>query len=278
MSPGPFATPTPDPIGAAARRLRVRLGIDIRDARLARRWSIRELADRARLSPAVAYRVEAGEAWSPEAVLRVVHALGLRLEFELLDPRKRADAPLRTADPVHAAMGEFEATRLRSLRYPVGIDEPYQHYQFAGRADVVAWDVGRRGFLHLENRTRFPDFQEMAGSYNAKRAYLAASLGERVGVRRWESETHVIVGLWSSEVLHSLRLRRESFRALCPDPAEAFVGWWEGRPAPVGKTSTLVVLDPDARPRQRDFIGFDEALTARPRHRGYADAAAKLVR
>jgi hypothetical protein len=230
------------------------------------------------VSTSVVYLIERGEPASSEAAVRLASALGLRLQFELVDPRKRADAPLRAADPVHAAMGEFEAARLRSLRYPVGLDEPYQHYQFAGRADVVAWDTEGRAVLHLENRTRFPDFQEMAGAYNAKRAYLAASFGERVGVRRWASETHVIVGLWSSEVLHAIRMRRESFRALCPDPPDAFVAWWNGRPAPVGKTSALVVLDPLARPRQRTYIGFDEALTARPRHRGYAEAAARLAR
>ena len=55
-------------------------------------------------------------------------------------------------------MGEYEASHLRALGFKVGIDEPYQHYQFAGRADLVAWDVDARAFLHIENGTRFPDF------------------------------------------------------------------------------------------------------------------------
>ena len=84
-------------------------------------------------------------------------------------------------------MSELEAGHLRRLAFPVGVDEPYQHFQFAGRADVAAWDIGRRALLHLENRTRNPDFQEAAGSYNGKRAYLAASIGGRVGVNRWAS-------------------------------------------------------------------------------------------
>jgi hypothetical protein len=42
-------------------------------------------------------------------------------------------------------------------------------------------------------------------------------------------------------------------------------------------TSTLVILDPLASGRQRAFVGLDEALTVRRRHRGYADALSKLM-
>ena len=43
-----------------------------------------------------------------------------------------------------------------------------------------------------------------------------------------------------------------------------------------GTGSTLVVLDPLAAGRQRVYIALAEALTARPRYRGYAEAAARL--
>lgn len=257
-------------------RLWFDLGQRIREARIDRRLSVPGLAARAGVSLSVVYLVERGETASTETAVRLANALGLRLEFELVDPRKRADARKRLIDPVHAAMGELEAAHFRRLGFPVGMDEPYHHYQFAGRADVVAWDPDRRALLHLENRTRFPDFQEMAGSYNAKRAYLAASIGERVGVRRWASETHVIVALWSGEALHSLRLRRESFRSLCPDPPLGFVGWWDGRPPEAGKTSTLIVLDPLAGGRRRVYIDVEGALMAGPRHRGYREVATRL--
>jgi hypothetical protein len=172
------------------------------------------------VSVQVIYLIEAGRPASPEAVIRLATTLGLRLEVQLVDPRRR-DRPQRPADPVHSAMGEVEARRLRELGRPVGVDEPYQHYQFAGRADVVSWDLDARALLHIENRTRFPDFGEMAGAFNAKRAYLGAALAERVGISRWASETHIIAALWSSEVLHAIRLRPESFRALCPDGSAA---------------------------------------------------------
>jgi hypothetical protein len=136
---------------------------------------------------------------------------------------------------------------------------------------VVAWEVEGRALLHLENRTRFPDFQEMAGAYNAKRAYLGTAMAQRLGVRRWASETHVIVALWTADVLHPLRLRTASFRALCPDGPEVVEQWWSGSPPAKGTTSSLIVLDPLAGGRQERLVGLDRALTARPRHRGYAE-------
>ncbi|HEY7600814.1 MAG TPA: helix-turn-helix domain-containing protein [Candidatus Limnocylindrales bacterium] len=259
-------------------RLWISFGLQLRDARRARSWSVRELAHRAGLSPSMTYRVEAGEPSSTDAALKLAAALGQRAELSLIDPRRKVDSRRSlAADAVHSAMGELEASHLRDLGFGIGLDEPYQHYQFAGRADLVAWDLERRALLHIENRTRFPDLQAMAGSYNAKRAYLAAALAERAGVRRWSSETHVIAALWTAEVLHVLRLRRASFEALCPSGPESFDAWWSGQPPLAGTSSALVVLDPAARGRQRRYIGLAEAQRARPRHRGYADAALALA-
>jgi hypothetical protein len=148
-----------------------------------------------------------------------------------------------------------------------------KHYQFAVRADVVAWDVEARALLHIENRTRFPDFQEMAGSFTAKRAYLGASVAERLGLPSWARETHVIAALWTSEVLHGCARTRSS---LCIDEPLAFHSWWSGTPLPRGVTSSLVVLDPLATQRQGRWIDLEHAIgAARPRHRGYAEVAAK---
>ena len=276
MSPSTFATPTLDAVRAAERKLWVGLGIQIRTARLAKAWTVTELANRAGVSRSLVYMIEAGEPASTEAAARLATALGLRLEFAVTDPRRRGPGRPMGADVVHSAMGEAEAAHLRPFGFGVGIDEPYQHFQFAGRADVIAWDAPRRALLHLENRTRFPDLQETAGLYNAKRAYLGTAIATRLGVRSWASETHVIVAVWSSEVLHAIRLRVESFRSLCPDPSTAFNSWWAGEPPSIGTTSSLVVLDPLAEGRERRYVDLDAALNVRPRHRGYAEIAARL--
>lgn len=248
----------------------------IREARLRAGWSLGNLAARAGISPAHLTQIEAGKPASLESYARVATSLSLRPDLLLADPRgsKRSGDG---EDFVHAAMGEVEARRLQPRGFEVAIDEPYQHYQFAGRADVAAWDREARALLHIENRTRFPNVQEALGSYGAKRAYLGRVLAERLGIRGgWTSETHVIAGLWSSEVIHVLRIRHATFRVTCPDSNDAFDAWWAGDPANLrGVTSSLVLLDP--APGVRDGFRTTAVSDAtRPRYRGYADAVERL--
>jgi transcriptional regulator with XRE-family HTH domain len=265
---------------AALARVAQEAGQQIREERLRRGWTLRSTADRAGVAIGVVHDAEAGGVLTLESYARLATALGLRPSLDLADPRSRAGnrAPNDSADLVHAAMGELEARAIRQPGRTLAIDEPYQHYQFAGRADVLAWD--RENLLHIENRTQFPNLQEAAGAYNAKRQYLAGSLGNRAGIgpRGWRSVTHVMACLWSSEVLHAIRLRRASFDALCPDPPDALLAWLRGDPPAGGMTSTLVVLDPlvPFGSRRRTIASMDEPPRLDPRHRGYADAAEAL--
>jgi transcriptional regulator with XRE-family HTH domain len=229
MSPTPHRSLITPAAAKALARLAGTAGQTVRTERLRRRWSLRNLSDRAGVSPAHLQELEAGVPVSLETYARVTTALDLWPELVASDPRQRQRARTNDQDFVHAAMGELEAGRLRSNGFGVAMDEPYQHYQFAGRADVVAWDPDRAALLHIENRTAFPNVQEALGSYSAKRSYLADVLAQRLEIdaRPWRAVTHVIVALWSAEVLHVLRLRTESFRAACPDPAslQGVVGW-----------------------------------------------------
>lgn len=217
----PAATAT-----AAASTMAMSAGLELRDGRAARRWTLRELADRAGVSVASAQAAESGRALSLETYARLAVALGRRplLSFPGRAAADTNDRSRTGRDLVHAAMGEIEARKLAANGYQVALDEPYQHYQFAGRADLLAWDLEARALLHLENKSRLADLQDVAGSYNAKRPYLPAVLGDRLGVgpRGWATVTHALVVLWSSEVLHVLRLRAATFRALCPSPIDPF--------------------------------------------------------
>jgi transcriptional regulator with XRE-family HTH domain len=164
---------------AALARMAVEAGQRVRDERTRRGWTLRDLAARAGTALAVAHRVEAGEVASLDSYARLATALGIRPGLMLPDPRTRAGThdPRRDAtDLVHAVMGEIEARALAGHGRTIAIDEPYQHYQFAGRADVLAWD--QQNLLHIENRTRFPNLQETAGAWNAKRRYLAAPIAD----------------------------------------------------------------------------------------------------
>ena len=247
------------------------------EARVARGWSIRRLASEACLSPAAVYAVEAGRPASVETYVRLAIALGLQPAIAL-DDRRRRPVRSRDEDPVHAAMTEAIADRMHERGLQVATDEPYQHFQFAGRADLVAWDPAASALLHCEQRTRLPNVQDTAGTFNAKRAYLADALAARLGIRGgFRNVTHVLVLLWSSEVLHTLRLRRETFRTLARDGAAPFEGWWTGTP-PDGLRTSLVVFDPlpGGRSDRRRWIDLERSLTVRPRYTGYAHALREL--
>lgn len=261
--------------GMSTLALAVYLGIQITEARRARGWPLRELARRAGISVSGLHAVEHGQPARLETYDAVARALGRELRAELIDPRRRRST--RPEDPVHAAMGEAIARRMAGRGHVVAVDEPYQHFQFAGRADVLAWDVETRNLLHVENRTRFPNLQDAAGSYNAKRRYLPAVLAERLGVGRrgFESVTNVMAVLWSSEAIHAIRMHPSTFGALGPDDPEAFDAWWRGATPRPGVTSTVILLDPaPSTPRHCAWATLDDAT--RPRYRGYAEAAAAL--
>lgn len=232
---------------------------------------------RSGVSRSAAHAAESGVRCSIEMLAALAAPLGLRVELELVSGRRAFAPPRSSEDAVHAAMGELEAAHLKGLGYKVAIDDPYQHYQFAGRADVLSWSREPPALLHIENRTRFPNIQEAAGAWNAKRAYLAPVIAERIGAGRFRTVTHVMACLWSAEVLHALRIRASTFRALCPDPPDAFSAWWRGTADEARTSATLVLLDPFATGRQKRWIGLEAALsTARPRVSGYAEAAVRL--
>jgi len=266
----------PSPAASAlANRLATNIGSAVIEERRRRALTTREVADRARISPASLNAVEAGRRASLDVYSRVATALGLSLDITVADRRR---ARRRTeGDVVHAAMGEYEAGLLAPLGYRVAIDHPYQHYQFAGRADVLAWSERDRALLHIENRTRFPNIGESAGSFNAKCQYLAPELARQMNLRPFVSQVHVIAALWSSEVLHSIRLNRATFQALCSDPEASLLAWLQGEPPPSGMVRTLVLLDPFASGRQQAIAGSTTALAGvKPRVRGYAEAVARV--
>ena len=222
--------------------------------------------------------LESGESTSLQNYLQLARALRLRPEFSFVDSR-RCDPLNRQRDAVHAAMSEAQAAHLRRAGCEVRLDEPYQHYQFAGRGDLVAWQIAERRLLHIENRTEFPDLQDSFGRFNAKRAYLGQELASRAGVERWRSETHVIAALWSSDSLRIIRRHRASFESVCPSPPDSFASWWSGEsPVSVGHHSTLVLFDPVTGecPAGRAWVGLGELEKLRSRYRDYADAADRL--
>ncbi len=266
-----------DAVTGAVGRLSTRLGVAIYDERRRRGWSLRTLATKAGVAIGTIHAIENGAGASIEMYVRLSKAFGRELEATIVESARRV-LPRDDTDLVHAAMGEAEVTDLRTRGFVVRVDEPWQHYHFAGRADVLAWDLARSALMHIENRTRYPDVQDSTGRFNTKRSYLATALWQSLGFDRPpRTETHVMVALWSAEVLRVLRRDPSTFRATCPDPPDDFYAWLAGEPPTGRRSTTLVLFDPFATGRQRRFLSLDSALDgARSRIAGYAEAAAKL--
>jgi transcriptional regulator with XRE-family HTH domain len=259
-------------------RVHLLLGAAIREERRRRRLTLREVAATSGLSKSVIHKLESGEPGLIETYVRLAHALGLRPDFALVDPRRRDPSTRRQTDVVHAAMGEAQAAHLRARNFEVRMDEPYQHFHFAGRADVVAWSAKDAALLHIENKTELTDAQDAFGAFNAKRAYLGAELRERAGVARWRSETHVLCALWSADMLRQIRRHRASFESVCPNPPDTFEQWWSGAPPTRGIHSTLILFDPleGSRSDRRRWAPLSAIDTIRPRYRDYAEAAEQM--
>ena len=236
-----------------------------------------QLAERAGVSRALVYRVERGEPTTLETYARLGTALGLRLEASLGDPRTRGRSP-RAEDPVHAAIVEMLASRYAIQGRTVTADDPFQHYQFAGRADLAVIDPTGPDLLHHEVKSAIPNVGELAGAWNVKRRYLARALADRLAIPGgFRSVTHVLTAAWTADCLRVLRLREATMRSLGPDDSAAFAAWWDGAPpVAAGITAAAVVFDPVERPRAPAWAPLADVRTIRPRHRGCADLLQEL--
>lgn len=259
------------------RRFALELGEAVNQERRRRHMGIRALASKARVATGTVHNVETGAPASLDTYARLAKALGRELRVHLSIPGRQS--ALRVdADLVHAAMGERQAAMLQSHAFLVSVDEPWQHFHFAGRADILAWDLARSAILHIENRTRFPDVQDAVGRFRGKRRYLTTALARSLGFEQLpRTETHVMVALWSNEVQRVLRRDPATFRATCPDPPDDFFAWWKGEPPKASRTTSFVLFDPFATGRQRRFLSLGEAIDGtRARVHDYAEAAERL--
>lgn len=294
-SPDNSAEPT---VTTEVDRIACRVGTRIRDRRRQLGRTIAQVAASALVAETTVQKVEKGARGSLEMYVRIASAIEMTLDIDLVAalgdspdlgsadaeatvsvPRIRGAISGGEADIVHALMGEQEISMLVKHGIQCGVDEPWRHYQYAGRADVLGWDLTRRALLHNENKTRFPDVQDAVGRYNGERAYLGESCWERLGMSGPpRSETHVIVALWSLEVLEVIRAYPGTFGAACPHPPDAFLAWLAGKPPTQGTTSSLVLYDPFATGSQPRFASLRQVLDGvGPRIEGYA-AAAELIR
>jgi transcriptional regulator with XRE-family HTH domain len=114
------------------------LGQAVRDDRVRRRLTVREMADAPGPGRGTVSDIETGHVGSLETYARLAESLPLRAEFDLVDPRRRQPLPRRAADPIHAAMGEAQAAQLREVGLEVG-HEPFRHH----KSDLIGGHIAR---------------------------------------------------------------------------------------------------------------------------------------
>lgn len=277
MSRFPRISSTPPVAAARMSSIAAALGAQVREARLRRRWTTERLATEAGISRTLVYLVERGGQSTLETYARLGAALGLRLEASFAD-RRVSGRPRGDEDPVHSAIVEMLASRYSAQGRQVTADEPFQHYQFAGRADLAVIDLTGPDLLHHEVKTAIPNVGELAGAWNVKRQYLARALADRrAAPHGFRTVTHVLTIAWTADCLHAVRLREASIRSLGPDDSGAFEAWWRGDvPAVPRVTATVVLIDPVERPRASAWAPIADLPSSRPRHAGYASLLSAL--
>jgi transcriptional regulator with XRE-family HTH domain len=153
-------------VGRLLRMLRIRRG-----------WRLRDVADRAGLSPATIGRTELGSITSVSVIRAHAAALDIRAEWRVVG--RGADVA-RLLDEEHAAIVETLAASLARQGWRVEAESSYSEYGERGRIDLLAFDPATRVLAVVEVKTELADLQELFGSLNVK-ARLAARLGRRRG-------------------------------------------------------------------------------------------------
>ena len=157
-------------VGRLLRMLRIRRG-----------WRLRDVADRAGLSPTTIGRTELGSIASVSIVRAHAAVLDIRVEWRVVG--RGADVA-RLLDEEHAAIVETIASSLAGAGWLVEAESSY-----SGRIDLLAFDRASRALAMIEVKTDLADLQDLFGSLNVK-ARLAPGVSRRNG---WPSERVVTV-------------------------------------------------------------------------------------
>ncbi len=240
----------------------VRVGRVFRAIRLRQGLRQVDVAAKARVSPAVVWRIEHGrlEEVSVPALVRVAEALEVRLD---LVPRWRGAELDRLLSAVHSAFGESVAVLLESHAWELRPEVSFSHYGERGVIDILAWHPGSRTLLVIELKTEVVDVGEVLGTLDRKRrnaARVATELG-------WQPATVAVALLITDTRTNRRRVAAHdrTFRAALPDDTRALRGWLQ---APTRPLAALAFL-PDPRP-----AGVSQRPAIRKRVRLTRDAAA----
>lgn len=203
----------------ANRQQLVRLGEDVRDARLRRRLTQAQLGDRVGIGQSTVSDLERGHGGglTLDAWQRVALALGVPLRVQLQrDPREEPQ------DAGHLAMQELVIRLGRVAGYHARIELPTRPAQPWRSVDVALCDDRARRLLVTECWNTIGDVGAAMRTSNRKRAEA-----EEVATARWGPMDHDVHLVW---VVRATRRNRELIRrypqvfsAACPGSSSAWV-------------------------------------------------------
>lgn len=150
----------------------------LRMARFRRGWTQRQLALRARISPATVSRIEGGEAlrYRLETIQRHGEALGMRVELQVTGRGGETD---RLLDDEHAAIAEYVARLATASGWLVAAEASFSVYGERGRIDVLAFDPRTGVLLVVEVKSEIANIQELFGSLGVKERHARSTAAER---------------------------------------------------------------------------------------------------
>lgn len=216
-------------IGRVFRAIRIRLGLRQVD-----------VATRARVSPAVVWRIEHArlDEVSLPSIIRVAEALEIRLD---LVARWRGGELDRVLSSAHAAFAESVVEIVSREGWEVRPEVSFSRYGERGVIDLLAWHPANRTLLVIELKTEVVDVGEILGTFDRKRRLawrIAADLG-------WRPET-VGVALLITDTRTSRRrvaAHKRTFHAALPDDTRTFRRWL----AAPGRPLAALAFLPDPR-------------------------------
>ena len=248
----------------------------VRDTRNLVGWSQRELAARAGVAQATVCRVESGTAGSLDIVTtgRLFAALGLRAHIDVDD--FRLDDRRRQQDGVHAQVNGFVARRLERWGWRTAMEVLIGDGNPRGWIDLLAYREADRALLVEETKTDIPD---MGGLQRSVAFYerMAMSAARRLGW--WPRHVAVLVVLLDSEaVARRLVDNREIVRRAFPVPIREMSAWLADPECPMPNGWAMGTCDPASRAAAWLRPTTLGSRRLAPAYRGYADAAARLLR
>lgn len=239
--------PTVRAIDAPTRQLLDNIAITVRNARLGRRWSQRQLAHASGCSQSMITRLErrAAPNLSIRTLIRVLRALDIDHDVRLMPPR--VEAPPR--DRAHARCVAWVASRLTRLGFRVATEVEVGGGRWRGFIDVLAMHPSAQLLLVIEVKTAIDDvgaIDRQIGSYVEAAWSAARGLGWRA-----RGATGVLVLLATSDSDRRLQEHRayfdRGFTLRARELREIVDG--PGRELPARGARGLAMIDPASRRR-----------------------------